>query len=58
MFFCGANVDGARGKWGSIVKASKDSRADILMRQVLEGVMKKPHGFITYEHQRSGFGGG
>ena len=58
LVFGGANEDGARGKWETIVK---DSRAAILMMQTtkcVEGVRKKPHGFITYEHHRSGVGGG
>ena len=61
LVFGGANVDGARGKWGTIVKAIIYSRSDVWMMQetkCAEGEMKKPHGFITYEHHRSGLGGG
>ena len=56
LVFGGANVDGARGKWGTIVKAIIDSRVDVWMMQetkCAEGEMKNPHEFITYEHHRS-----
>ena len=54
-------MDGARGKWGTILKAITDSKADIWMMQETKcamGEMKKPHGFTTYEHHRSESGGG
>ena len=58
----GVNIDGARGKIGTIKKAVRDIRASLFMMQETKcnvaGKLKLD-GFITYEHLRSqGDGGG
>ena len=61
LVFGGANVDGARGKWGTIIKAIIDSKSDIWMMQETKcgpGDMKKIDGFVSYEHHRTDRGGG
>ena len=61
LIFGGLNPDGARGKWGTIKKAVRDTGASIWMMQetkcTAEGNLKLD-GFITYEHLRSKGGGG
>ena len=56
VIFGGVNPDGARGKWGTIKKAVRESGASIWMMQEtkcqIPGYLKLD-GFITYEHTRS-----
>ena len=62
LIFLGVNPDGAKGKWGTIKKAVRDSGASVWMMQETKchtaGSLKLD-GFISYEHTRlNGEGGG
>ena len=61
LVFGGVNADGARGKWGTIKKAIRDTGASVWFMQEtkcqVEGALKLD-GFITYEHLRSKREGG
>ena len=62
LVFGGVNPDGAKGKWGTIKKAVRDSGASVWMMQETKchtaGSLKLD-GFISYEHTRlNGEGGG
>ena len=62
LIFGGVNPDGARGKWGTIKKAVRDTGASIWTMQEtkcnIEGKLQLD-GFLTYEHLRcKGEGGG
>ena len=62
LIFGGVNPDSARGKWGTIQKAVRDTGASVWTMQEtkckVEGKLKLD-GFLTYEHLRcKGEGGG
>ena len=61
LTFGGVNPDGAKGKWGTIKKAVRDSGASVWMMQETKcqsaGSLKLD-GFFVYEHTRTNSEGG
>ena len=61
LIFGGVNVDGARGKWGTVKRVVKNTGVSVWMMQETkvsqEGSLKLD-GFITYEHLRNDSEGG